>query len=168
MPIPFRTAILISFLAISACDSAEERAEKHFQSGMELLEAGDAIRALVEFRNVFSLDGNHIPARMAYARAARDLGKFRDSYANFLRVAETEPENKEALLALTEMAVIGQQWDEAERHGAALRKIQTPGDGSEVPLLALRFREATLSQDAPAKREITREAGGHAGRHSGQ
>ena len=44
MAISFRSILLIAVLSLAACDSAEERAEKHFQSGMELLEAGDPQR----------------------------------------------------------------------------------------------------------------------------
>ena len=34
------TFILTAFLTLAACDSAEERAEAHYQSGLELLEEG--------------------------------------------------------------------------------------------------------------------------------
>ena len=46
----FRVSGFLAVLfLLAACDTAEERAEKHFQSGIELLEAGDIRRALVEF-----------------------------------------------------------------------------------------------------------------------
>ena len=51
--------LLVAALTVSACDSAKDRAENHYQSGLELLAAGDVDRALVEFRNVFKLDGLH-------------------------------------------------------------------------------------------------------------
>lgn len=54
-----------------ACDSAKERAEKHFEAGLEYIQAGDVDRALVEFRNVFQLDSTHREARRAYAEAER-------------------------------------------------------------------------------------------------
>ena len=61
-----------AFLFLSACDTAEERAEKHYQAGLALLEEGDVERALVEFRNVFKLNGQHKEARLTYARLERD------------------------------------------------------------------------------------------------
>lgn len=158
MPIPFRSVVLISALALSACDSAEERAEKHFQSGLELLESGDPQRALVEFRNVFTLSQTHTDARLAYARTARDIGNIPESYTNFLRVSERNPDNMEARLALTEMAIVAQNWDEAERHGAALRSAEPPVEGSAIPLLALTFRDAVVAGDAAALRDATRSA----------
>lgn len=153
-----RSLLFISVLALAACDSAEERAEKHFQSGIELLESGDAKRALVEFRNVFALNGNHKEARLAYARTARSLGNVSESYSNFLNVSEQDPQNMEARLALTEMAVVAQNWDEAERHGAVLIQADVPVEGSDIPRLALEFRQAVIDGDNTRKREITREA----------
>ena len=158
MAISFRSILLIAVLSLAACDSAEERAEKHFQSGMELLEAGDPQRALVEFRNVFTLNKNHKEARLAYARTARALGNIPESYSNFLRISERDPSNMEARLALTEMAIVTQNWEEAERHGEVLLAAETPVEGSEIPGLALEFRKAVLGKDAPKVRELTRKA----------
>lgn len=158
MSISFRSLVLISALALGACDSAEERAEKHFQTGLELLNAGDPKRALVEFRNVFTLDKSHSGARLAYARTTRSIGNIPESYSNFLSVSEADPQNMEARLALTEMAIVAQNWDEAERHGAALINAEANVEGSDIPILALRFREAVLAEDATARREIARNA----------
>ena len=55
--------LLLAALALAACDTAEERAEQHYQRGMALLQEGDVDRAMIEFRNVFRLNGEHLPAR---------------------------------------------------------------------------------------------------------
>ena len=57
---------ILGVAALAACDTAEERAEEHYQKGLELIEAGDADRALVELRNVFNLNGTHRDARALY------------------------------------------------------------------------------------------------------
>ena len=158
MSLTWRSLVLIGALALGACDTAEERAEKHFKSGIELIEKGELQRALVEFRNVLALDKDHIEARMAYARATRTLGNIPESYASFLRVAENRPKNLEARLALTEIAIIAQNWEEAERHGKALLAAETQYEGSDIPLLALEYRQAILDEDAARARELTRQA----------
>jgi len=38
--------LIAATLSLSACDSAQQRAEKHYQSGIALLEQGDVDRAL--------------------------------------------------------------------------------------------------------------------------
>ena len=61
--------ILIVPIFLAASDSAQERAQKHFEKGMVLLGEGDFDRAFIEFRNVFKLNGTHKDARLAYAQA---------------------------------------------------------------------------------------------------
>lgn len=152
------TALIGALLAVSGCDSAEERAEKHYRSAIELLESGDLDRALVEFRNVLALDEFHNEARMAYARIARERGNIPDAYANFLRVAELAPDNLEARLALTEIAIRLRNWQEAERHYGVLKQANADIPGADAVGLVMEFREAVLAEDAPRIRELTRQA----------
>ena len=87
----FAALIVIGFL--SACDSSEERAEKHFQSAMSLLENGDTDRAIVEFRNVFKLNDEHHDARIAFAELHRQRGNFRGSIVQYQRLVEQFPDD---------------------------------------------------------------------------
>ena len=154
----FVTVPIVALAFLTACDSAEERAEKHYQSGLALLEAGDTERALVEFRNVFALDNTNTEARLVYARAARSIGNIPESYTNYLRIVERLPDHFEARLALTEMAIEIQNWEEATRHGAALIEANVELKGVDSAKLALQFREAILDDDNPKVRELTQQA----------
>ncbi len=154
-----RGALIASCIGLlAACDSSEERVEKHFQSGLELLEAGDVPRAMVEFRNVLALDRSHTEARTIYARAARENGNVSEAYSQFLQLAEQNADNMEARLALSEIAILSQNWDEAERHGTALIEAGSDLDGADIVKLALEFRRAAQADDRPRIRELTREA----------
>ena len=152
------TVLLLAFLALAGCDSSEERAEKHYQSGLELLEAGDASRAMVEFRNVLALNSSHREARLIYAREARKNGNISESYSNYLRLAEQYPDDMESRLALSEMAILYLNWEEAERHSDAMIKANAEIEGRDVVELALAFRKALADEDAARIRELTREA----------
>ena len=141
---------LVLALSLAACDTAEERAEKHFQSGMELLEQGDVDRALVEFRNVFDLNGQHKEARLVYARVLRERGQLGEAFGQYLRSAEQYPEEIESRRALAEMALEGGNWDEAERHGRAAEGL-APGDPTvRAVIAALDYRSAVLARDEAA------------------
>lgn len=109
-------ALILALTGLSACDSAEERAQKHFESGMLLIQAGDIDRALVEFRNVFQLNGSHREARLAYAEAERGRGNLREAYGQYLRLVEQYPDDLDGLRALSEIATQAGEWKEAERH----------------------------------------------------
>ena len=109
-------ALIFGLSLTAACDTAEERAEKHYQTGLSLLEEGDYERALVEFRNVFKLNGRHKDARIAYARIQRERGFSQQAYSQYLRLVEQYPDNLEGRRALAEMALDIRNLEEAERH----------------------------------------------------
>lgn len=114
-------------MLLSACDSAEERAEKHYQAGLSYLESGDVDRALVEFRNVFQLDGTHREARRAYAEAERGRGNLREAFSQYLRLVEQYPDDHEAQKALAAIGAEAGDWKTAQRYaGEALK--QSPDD----------------------------------------
>ncbi|WP_298854406.1 tetratricopeptide repeat protein [uncultured Ruegeria sp.] len=119
---PIGARLLVAFFAatllLSACDSAEERAEAHFQAGLAHLEAGDVERALVEFRNVFNLNGEHKEARLTFARLERERGNISVAYGQYLRLVEQYPDNLEGHRNLAEMALELGNWEDVRRHGA--------------------------------------------------
>ena len=98
-------AVVVSLTLLAACDSAEERAEKHFETGLALMEDGDVDRAVVEFRNVLRLDARHKEARALYADLVLEQGKWRDAYRNYLALVEFYPADVEPRITLADMAV---------------------------------------------------------------
>ncbi|HYH45032.1 MAG TPA: hypothetical protein VEG34_05055, partial [Thermoanaerobaculia bacterium] len=105
--------LLFAALGLSACDTAEERAEAHYQRAMTLLAAGDEDRAMVEFRNVFRLNGEHAAARLAYAGELRRQGNVREAYGQYLRLAEQDPKNLDGRRALVALALQVQDYASA-------------------------------------------------------
>jgi Flp pilus assembly protein TadD len=142
--------LLCSTLALSGCKTAEEKAEDYYQSGMTLLEAGDVDRALVEFRNVFQLDGRHKNARLTYARLMRERGDLDEAYGQYLRLVEQYPETFEAQLALAEMAIDNQDWEEAERHGRRAGQMAPADPAARAVVAALDYRTAKLNHSKRA------------------
>jgi cellulose synthase operon protein C len=118
------TVLAVGLMTLAGCDSSEERAEQFYQSGMAYLEQGDVERALVEFRNVFKLNGEHKEARRAYARVERDRGRLREAFSQYLRLVEQQPDDLEALQALAEMAVANGDWEVAERFSTQAVKLE--------------------------------------------
>ena len=119
-------------LALAGCDTAEERAEAHYQRGMALLAAGDADRAMVEFRNVFRLDGEHIAGAARLCRALRERGETREAMRPVPARGRPGPGNLEAQRAVIELALQAQDFATAEEHAAeafALAPRPTPRSG---------------------------------------
>lgn len=137
---------------LSACESSEERAEKHFQTALEHIEAGDIDRAIVEFRNVFKLNGRHEEARLIYAGLQRERGVTSEAYGQYLRLVEQYPENFEGRLALAEMALETGNWDEAERHGRAAAELNPDDPGTRVVVANLDYFKAAQNRDTKGQR----------------
>ena len=110
--------LLAALLALAGCDSPSERAESHYQRALALLAEGDETRAMLEFRNVFRLDGAHTVARLRYAELLRTRGQDREAFSQLLRLAEQDPKNLEGQRALTALALEVGDFDTAALHAA--------------------------------------------------
>ncbi len=141
-------ALFATVLFLTACDSAEERAEAHFQTGLALLAEGDVDRALIEFRNVFKLNGQHKEARLTYARLERERGNISESYGQYLRLIEQSPDNLEGRRALAEMALETGNLEEVERHGTAAAQLAPEDIEIQSLLNTLSYSNAVRENNA--------------------
>ena len=154
MPRPtrlFLPALLLgAALAVAGCESSDQRAERHFNSGVALIEAGQTSQAMLEFRNVLRLQPGNIEARLHIARLHREAGETPQAYREFLQVAERDPDVLEARIALAQIAADANNWDELERHGTAAARLAP--DDPQVRLIGavLDYRTAMLARDRSA------------------
>lgn len=155
----FFTALALSAtLALAACESSEERAEEFYQSGMELLAAGDVERAIVSFRNVFRFDGEHFEARKELADALYSRGESGGAYSQYLRLAEQYPDNALVRQQLTSIAIRSQQWEEAERHGRRALELAPDAEINPQIRISLDYRQAALAEDIAQQDALAAEA----------
>ena len=153
------TLLALSMLgALSFCDTAEERAEAYFQSGRALLEAGDVDRALVEFRNVFRLDGQHRAARRLYAEAERERGNTREAYGQYLRLVEQYPDSVAGQRALAQMALEFNDWEAARRHGRLAAELAPDDPAVQAVNATVAYRDARADDDSEAAAEAVHRA----------
>lgn len=153
-----KAAALCICLGLSACDSAETRAEKHFQAALAHMETGDIDRAIVEFRNVFQLNGQHKEARETYAKLQRDRGNMEESYSQYLRLIEQYPDDLEGRLALVEMALETGNGVETERHGAAAAALAPTDPRVQAVSATLAYQKALETRDSDAQATIRETA----------
>ena len=109
-------AMLGLALVLAGCDTAEERAEGHYQRGMDFVQAGEVDKAIVEFRNVFNLNGDHSEARLAYARIMEERGDLREAMGQYLRLVEQDPDNLEGRRAAGRLALATGNLEAAENN----------------------------------------------------
>jgi cellulose synthase operon protein C len=152
--------LLVSTLILSGCESAEEKAERHYQSALSLLEVGDHDRAMVELRNVFQLNGLHKEARQAYVRILLDRGNLGEATGQLLRLVEQYPDTLDARQKLAELALARGDWAEFERHGQAAVALDAAPAANRAIAAALAYRVAVLTnalQDRAAAVDMARE-----------
>lgn len=150
--------VLSTTLFLAACQSSEEKAEAYYQSGMELLAAGDEERALLEFRNTFKYNGFHKEARLAYADTLYKRGDVREAYSQYLRLIEQYPDTVEVRQLLAETALASGDWAEVERHGRAALELAPDLPGIKALGLVLDYREATRAQDETRRAALAQQA----------
>ena len=139
-------------VVLAACQSAEDRAEGHYQRALELQEAGDVDRARVEFLNVFRHNGQHREARSAFAAMQRAEGELEGSYSQYLRLVEQYPNDVEGRIALAEMALQFRNWEEAQRHGERAQEVAPDDPRVAVISVYLTYIDAVDEEDEPARR----------------
>ena len=148
----FKMATALAVVAtLAACEDSEDRAERYFQSGLTLVEEGDIDRALIEFRNVFNLNGAHREARQTYAKLVREQGKLREATSQYLRLVEQYPDDLDGRIALSEMAFARKDWDEFTRHTTSAVELAPDDPRVQVLSAASDYRQAALDEDDPAR-----------------
>lgn len=143
-------AALCALLLLAACEDAEERAERYYQSGLTLLAAGDTDRALVEFRNVFEHDGFHKDARQIYADTLYAEGQIAEAYGQYLRLIEQYPDTRDARMTLAEIALTRSDWPEVTRHGPVALTLAPQDPRARAIGAAIAYHDARNREDAAA------------------
>ncbi|WP_300064286.1 tetratricopeptide repeat protein [uncultured Roseobacter sp.] len=151
--------MLIALLALSACKTAEERANEHYESGLNLLASGDVDRAILEFRNVFQLDATHREARQSLGRVyLEEKNDKQRAYRQFLRVVEQYPDDIETRILLTDIALGTGNWEEVERHGAHVEGLAPEDPRVQAISLARAYGRAARAEDEAIRRDVARDA----------
>ncbi|MCF2906688.1 tetratricopeptide repeat protein [Octadecabacter sp. CECT 8868] len=154
----FLSALILT-LFLAACDTAEERAEEHFQSALSLLEEGDVDRAIVELRSVFALVPNHLEARHELARIfLEERGRPQQAYNQYLRIVEQYPEDLKARIEVAEMSFFVANWEGLSRHGQVARELGPDEPRVKAISAALDYRAALEDENEIARAAVVSNA----------
>ena len=145
---------------LTACESAEDRAERHYQSALELLEQGRTEQAILELRNTLQNNQGHVEARRKFADAEASLGRFNQAFAQYLYIVESDPADTEALLSALDLSLQLRAIDRTEE----LMDLWE-GDASSVDdpvvsvaTLTLAYRDAVRANDQALRSDLARQA----------
>lgn len=133
-------AALIAVLALTACESPEERAESHYQRAVALLAEGQPDRAAIELRNSLQANASHVGARYEYAQVLRRQGDVQGAIGQFLRLVETDPDHASAHIALAELALEVRDVPGVERHAQRAYELAPDDPDARALKASLEFR----------------------------
>ncbi|WP_209509846.1 MULTISPECIES: tetratricopeptide repeat protein [unclassified Ruegeria] len=104
-------------------------------------------RALIEFKNVFKLNGQHKEARLTFARVQRERGNVSAAYGQYLRLVEQYPDNLEGQRSLAEMALALGNWEDVRRFGAVAAELAPDDVGIKSINNTLAYTDAVRNGD---------------------
>ena len=150
--------VLLGFAVLSGCDSPEQRAQAHYERGVELVAQGEPEKASLEFRNALKLKEDLVPALMSLGKLERQKNRFQQAARIFASVAERAPEHVEGRVELARILLLAGQLDEAHKY--ADQAYALANANTEVLVLkaaialklgntgdAVRFASAVLESD---------------------
>ena len=104
---------VLALAALAACDSVEERVERHYARGVELLAAGEDAKAALEFRNAARLNDNHAPTRYQLGLLLEADGDLRGALGNYRAAAELDASLVDANLRAAQILLLANQLEDA-------------------------------------------------------
>lgn len=143
---------LVLAASLAGCDTAEERAQAHYERAKALLAEGQTEQAIVEFRNVFKLDGANKAARLDYATLMAERGETAEAIGQFLRLAEQDWGNVAIHKRIAELALTARDAATAATHADRAFELD-PKDPEIRALKASTDYQAGRSEAAVAMAE---------------
>jgi cellulose synthase operon protein C len=124
-----RLMAIVSIAVLAGCASPEERAQSHYESGANYLEARDHVRAMLEFRNAVRLDETHAPAWFGIARVEEQNANWPGVARSLQRVVELDAAHIEARMKLARLHLAGGDIERALELVNAANELQ-PDDSN--------------------------------------
>lgn len=155
--------VFVAWLAVlvGACSSPEEQEAEHLARGIELLEAGDNGRALVEFRNVLRLNPKNAQAMYHAAQVHERAGRLAQAYAAYEQAVGERPGFVAAHARLGAIALADGNLERAAAAAEAIEKVEPTNPSA----LAIRGSLALRRGDSQAALELAGRALEAAPRH---
>ena len=117
-----KLVVVFILISVVGCSSPEEKANKFYENGMQLLEKGELIKANVEFRNALQLNRKLTKAIWGQVLVAEKQNKPRQQYKLLNAVLINEPQHIDALIKLGRLLLLANQLDKAlEKSNLAIK-----------------------------------------------
>ena len=145
---------ILMVIGVSACSSPEDKANKFYENGMQLLEKGDLVKANVEFRNALQFNSKMTKAIWGQLLVAEKQVKPRQQVKLLTKILNNDPEHLEALVKFGRLLLLAGQLDKALEKSNAAIKVNN-SDLSVMSLhAAIRYKKGETSAAIKIAKEI--------------
>ena len=146
-------AVLLAAALVAGCDSPEEKAARHLERGIALLEEGSDAKAMVELQNVLRLDPKNADALHHAGMIHERAGRLPQAYAAYQQAANERPGFVAANANLGALALAGGELDAAARAAEAIEGTE-PGNPDALAIrgsIALRRGDTQAALDLASR-----------------
>lgn len=136
---------------LAACDDPSERAVRHYDRGLSLLESSAPEKAALEFRNALRLDDGFVAARFELAKLLEQADDLTGALANLRVVVEHDPAHAQARVKLANAMLLSDRAEAAMKHAeiAVRAAPQLPSAWVARSMAAFRLDDVQIAlQDA--------------------
>ncbi|QEA12474.1 tetratricopeptide repeat protein [Comamonas flocculans] len=146
--------LALSALALVACSSPEEKVASFAKKGQSYLQAGDVVKARLEFQNALQINPNNVPSLYGLAEIAERGSDWNRTYGLLSKVVELDPTNLAAHLKLGKLLLAAGQMDKALTASEAASRLKA----DDADVLALRAAVMFKLGDRKAAVDLAQQA----------
>ena len=117
----------LSLLVIAACESPEQKAQSHYQRGLELLKKDKPVKAGLELKNALQFKEDFVAALYALATVEERKKNWRGVAGILKKVVDLDPKHVEARIKLGKLLLLAGQSDQALKFANAAQALMTDG-----------------------------------------
>ena len=129
------TGILLLGAALLACSSPEEKAADYIAGGNARFDAGEYLKAEVEYKNALQINQNLSDAWYGLARIHERRQEWRKAYAVLNKIRELDPSHVDGRIMLGQLLLASNQIDQALNDATEILQM-APNDAHAHALMA--------------------------------
>lgn len=140
--------LVAAALALSACESSDERAQGHLDKALALIEEGNTVEAELELLNALKLKGSLPVAHQELGDIRYAAGNLQSAAGHYLRVIELDETAVEARIKLGQIMLRANQLDEALSYAQTAAQIAPDNAEALVLRAGVAFQLANFDNAA--------------------
>ncbi|HHP7234199.1 MAG TPA: tetratricopeptide repeat protein [Desulfobacterales bacterium] len=143
--------LLFTAVVVIGCGGPEARKKYYFEKARALEEAGDFIKARLEYKNALQIDPDFQPAYFALGVIELEEKNYKKAYKYLSKAAELDPNHLPTQIYLARLFFIGRVYDRAAERIDTVLAAEPENPEALLIKAALQLAEG---EDAPARNQL--------------